>query len=150
MDSYSYTYTHMHDGDQILKFVQLMMSKFLPISALRDKLSEVDYKSRTIQLQGKSLTQIITIKILFAHADDRLQIGFVTQQQANALLEEGDIDPGQLANGVRAFFERAVDYSLKSLPPPLHDQLLQAATFNSFDQRATADSLHAEYFINRL
>ena len=88
---------------------------------------------------------------MHGHADDRLQIGFVTQQQANTFLEEGDIDPGQLAgfyDGVRAFFERAVDYSLKSLP--LDDQLLQAATFVSFDQRATADSLHAEYFINRL
>ena len=87
---------------------------------------------------------------MHGHADDRLQIGFVTQQQANTLLEEGDIDPGQLADfydGVRAFFERAVDYSLKSLP--LDDQLLQAATFISFDQRTTADSLHAEYFINR-
>ena len=83
------------------------------------------------------------------YIDDRLQIGFVTQQQANTFLE-GDIDPGQLASfydGVRAFFEQAVDYSLKSLP--LDDQLLQAATFISFDQRATADSLHAEYFINR-
>ena len=88
---------------------------------------------------------------MYGRADDRLQIGFVTQQQANSFLEEGDIDPRQLASfydGVRAFFERAVDYSLKSLP--LDDQLLKAATFISFDQRATADSLHAEYFINRL
>lgn len=56
---------------------------------------------------------------MHGHADDRIQIGFVTQQQANTLLEEGDIDPGQLAdfyNGVRAFLERAVDYSLKSTP----------------------------------
>ena len=83
-------------------------------------------------------------------ADDRLQIGFVTQQQANTFLEEGDIDPGQLASfcdGVWAFFEQAVDYSLKSLP--LDDPLLQAAAFINFEQRATADSLHAEYFINR-
>ena len=30
------------------------MSKFLPISVIKDKeLSEVDYKNRTIQLQGK-------------------------------------------------------------------------------------------------
>ena len=40
-----------------------------------------------------------------------------------------------------------VEYSLKSLP--LEDQLLQAAAFVNFEQRATADPLHAEYFINR-
>ena len=96
------------------------------------------------------MTVAITIVHIHRHADDRLQIGFVTQQQANSFLEEGDIDSRQLTvfyDGVRAFFEHAVDYSLKSLP--LDDQLLQAATFINFDQRATADSLHAEYFINR-
>lgn len=84
------------------------------------------------------------------YTDERLQIGFVTQQQAKAFLDEGDIDSRQLAifyDGVRTFFERAVDYSLKSLP--LVYQLLKAATFISFDQRATTDSLHADYFINR-
>lgn len=80
----------------------------------------------------------------------KLQIGFVTQQQAKSLLDEGDISARQLSlfyDGVRAFFERAVEYSLKSLP--LEDQLLQAATFVNFEQRATADPLHAEYFVNR-
>ena len=115
-----------------------MMSKFLPVSALRDK--EVDYKNRTIQLQGKfnDFHIVTVINSMHRHADTRLTIGFVTQQQANSFLEEGDIHPRQLASfydGVRAFFERAVDYSLKSLP---------------LDERATADSLHAEYFINRL
>lgn len=50
--SYSYTYVDMHAGDQvgyilwIKKFVQLMMFKFLPVSALRDKeLSEVTIKT---------------------------------------------------------------------------------------------------------
>ena len=84
------------------------------------------------------------------HADNRLQIGFMTQQQAASFLEEGDIDPTQLSrfySAIREFFEQAVDYSLKSLP--LDDQLLQAATFVSFEQRATSDALHAEYFINR-
>lgn len=74
----------------------------------------------------------------------------MTQQQANSLLEEGDIAPSQLSQfyeGVRAFFEHAVEYSLKSLP--LEDQLLQAAAFVNFEQRTTADPLHAEYFINR-
>ena len=63
------------------------------------------------------------------------------------LSDRQDIDLSAFYDGVRAFFEGAVDYGLKSLP--LDDQLLQAATFISFDQRATADSLHAEYFINR-
>ena len=99
------------------------------------------------------INQIIVtvINFMHGHADNRLQIGFITQQQANYFLEEGDIHPRQLASfydGVRFFCERAVDYSLISLP--LDDQLLKAATFISFDQRATADSLHAEYFINRL
>ena len=32
----------------------MLMSKFLPVSALKDKeLSEVDYKNRTVQLEGK-------------------------------------------------------------------------------------------------
>ena len=65
----------MHAGGCIIfidkEVVQLMMSKFLPVSAIRDKeLSEVDYKNRTIQLQGKSLLTLIiqffTIKILCA------------------------------------------------------------------------------------
>jgi hypothetical protein len=84
------------------------------------------------------------------HADKRLQIGFITQQQANQLLEEGDISSTQLSrfyDGVRTFFEEVVEYSLKSLP--LNDQLLQAATFVSFEHRATADAMHAEYFVNR-
>ena len=43
---------------------------------------------------------------MYGHVDDRLQIGSITQQQANSFLEEGDIDPRQLASfydGVRAF-----------------------------------------------
>jgi len=88
--------------------------------------------------------------LLCAHVDNRLQIGIVTQQQANSFLEEGDIDPGHLScfyDGVRTFFEQAVECSLKSLP--LDDQLLQAAIFVNFDHRTTADPMHAEYFIDR-
>lgn len=83
-------------------------------------------------------------------ADTRLQIGIITQQRAFSLLEEGDIDPRCLSrfyDGVRTFFEQAVEYSLNSLP--LGDPLLQAATFVSFAHRATADPMHAEYFIDR-
>ena len=84
------------------------------------------------------------------HVDKKLQIGFITQQKANQFLEEGDISSTELShfyNGVRAFFEEVVAYSLKSLP--LNDQLLQAATFVSFENRATADAMQAEYFVNR-
>jgi len=39
---------------QILKFLKLLMSKFIPISAFRDvELSTVDYKNRAIQLPGR-------------------------------------------------------------------------------------------------
>lgn len=86
---------------------------------------------------------------MHGYADDGLQLGFFTQQQANTFLEEGDIDPRRLFyDGGRAFLNKQSTNSLKSLP--LDDQLLKAATFVCFDQRATADSLHAEYRINRL
>lgn len=45
------------------------------------------------------------------------------------------------------FFEMALEYSFKSLL--LDDPLLKAATFIKFEQRANADPLHAEFFVNR-
>lgn len=77
-------------------------------------------------------------------------IGLITQQQAKSLLDNGDVAPLQINkffDGVRAFFEMAVDYSLKNMP--LDDELLKAAAFVNFEKRATADPLHAEFFVNR-
>lgn len=74
----------------------------------------------------------------------------MTQQQARFLLEEGDIEPRVLSsfyNGVRCFFEKAIEYGLQSLP--LNDPLLKAATFVNFNQRESADSLQPEYFVSR-
>ena len=83
--------------------------------------------------------------------DEKLQIGFVTQQSVKTLLNNGDISVTQRVkffDGVRCFFEKAVENSLKKLP--LHDELLKAATFVNFEHRESADILHAEYFVNRL
>lgn len=82
--------------------------------------------------------------------DTKLQIGLITQQKVKSLLENGDVAPLQVSrffDGVRCFFEIALEYGLKSLP--LDDPLLKAATFINFEQRANADPLHAEFFVNR-
>ena len=51
-------------------------------------------------------------------------------------------------DGVRCFFfKMALEYSFQIFP--LNDPLLKAATFINFEQRATADPLHAEFFVNR-
>ena len=51
--------------------------------------------------------------------DTQLQIGFLTQQHANCLLEEGWISPWVhflFYGAVRSFFEKAGEYGLKTLP----------------------------------
>ena len=50
-------------------------------------------------------------------------------------------------HGVRDFFEKATEYSLKHLP--LDDELLQNACFLNFERRLNADVLQAEYFVKR-
>ena len=49
--------------------------------------------------------------------------------------------------GVRAFFEMAVEYALKTLP--LSDDLLQAACCINVQQRETINALHLEFFVHR-
>ena len=64
--------------------------------------------------------------------DVQLQIGFITQQKANSLLQEGSIDSQAHSNfyiAVRSFFEKVIEYSLKTLP--LDDE---ASTFLNFDK----------------
>ena len=83
-------------------------------------------------------------------ADAELQIGYITQQKANSLLQEGLIGPRDHSlfyNAVRSFFERAIEYSFKSLP--LDDELLKAATFLHFGERTNVNFLQVEYFIHR-
>lgn len=87
---------------------------------------------------------------LLYNADRELQIGYITQQKANSLLQGGSIDPRDHSlfyDAVTSFFERAVEYSFKSLP--LDDELLNAATFLNFGGRINANFLQVEYFINR-
>ena len=66
------------------------------------------------------------------------------------MLDNGDVASVQVSrffDGVRCFFEMALEYGFKSLP--LYDPLLEAATFINFEQRTNADPLHAEFFVNR-
>jgi len=82
--------------------------------------------------------------------DVQLQIGFMTQQRANSLLQEGFINSQAHSSfyiAVRSFFEKAVEYNLKTLP--LDDELLKAATFLNFEERVTVNFMQVEYFINR-
>ena len=52
-DIYAFQFSMIFQS-QILKFLKLLMSKFIPISAFRDvELSTVDYKNRAIQLPGR-------------------------------------------------------------------------------------------------
>ncbi len=84
------------------------------------------------------------------YVDAKLQIGLITHQKAKSLLDEGDVDDRQVATfygGVRAFFERAVEYSVQNLP--LYDILLRNACFVNFEQRMNADALQPEYFVSR-
>ena len=50
-------------------------------------------------------------------------------------------------NGVRAFFVKAVEYSLQHMP--FNDALLKNARFADFDYRLKADVGQAEYFVSR-
>lgn len=129
------------------------MSKFIPVSAFRDvELSTVDYKNRAIQLPGRynKLTTCVKHPHNNYYTDARLQIGLITQQKVKSLLDDGDVSPVQVSrffDGARCFYEKAMEYGLKSLP--FNDPLLKAATFINFEQRANADPLHAEFFVNR-
>lgn len=90
------------------------------------------------------------IGLLLFNVDTKLQIGILTQQKVKSLVDNGDVAPQKAVKfyrGVRDFFETAADYSLKHLP--LDDELLQNASFLSFDKRLDADVLQAEYFVER-
>ena len=66
------------------------------------------------------------------------------------LLDDGDISPHEASTfhrGVRAFYERAVEYSLANLP--LKDELLINAAFVDFSSRESANFAQVEYFVQR-
>ena len=88
---------------------------------------------------------------MFVHVDTctKLQIGLITHQKTKSLLDEGHVADRQVSTfytGVRAFFERAMEYSIQNLP--LNDVLLQNASFLNFEQRMNADALQPEYFVS--
>ena len=82
--------------------------------------------------------------------DSKLQIGIITHQKAKSRLDGGDVPANAVSNfyiAVRAFFEKAIEYSLCHLP--LNDELLQNASFLNFEKRLDADGSQPENFISR-
>ena len=87
---------------------------------------------------------------MFCLLDDKLQIGFLTQQKCKSLLEEGDVSEQDITKfylGVRAFFKTATAYSLQNLPHK--DDVLKNAGFVMFENRMSADQLLADLFVSR-
>ena len=74
----------------------------------------------------------------------------MTRQLLLKLLNNGDISDRQVQmfyTAVRKFYCCAVDYSLSNLP--LHDDVLQNATFTCFEARASATIDQVTYFVSR-
>ena len=74
----------------------------------------------------------------------------LTQQKVKSLLDEGGICSRQSSvfyQGVRCFFEAAVEYSLAHFP--LDDEVLINASIVNFESRLEADLMQVEYFVNR-
>lgn len=102
------------------------MSKLVPRVLKGVKFSNVNYKRRNSQLEGKHLmtyritctSYILFVSGFFFSQIQSYKLG-LSHQKANSLLEEGEVDPQRVTtfySGVRAFFERAVEYGLQNLP----------------------------------
>ena len=87
------------------------------------------------------ITLLINVKLcIHIFIDAKLQIELITHQNSKSLLDEGhvaDLKVSTFYKGVRAFFEKAVEYRFQNLP--LDDALLQNACFVNFEQRISAD-----------
>ena len=73
-----------------------------------------------------------------------------TRMKLKKFLDDGDITPAQVSTfykGVRAFYEKAVEYALANLP--VKDELLRNATFVDFTSRESAQFVEVEYFVQR-
>ena len=77
-------------------------------------------------------------------------VGLTTKIKLRKLLDDSDISPHETSTfhkGVRAFYERAFEYSLANLP--LKDELLMNAAFVDFSSRESAKFAQVEYFVQR-
>ncbi len=134
----------------------LLMSKLVPVRALKDvNLPDVDFKNRENQLEGERIIDhFSTIYSQYMYVFRQMRscrLGSSLTRRLSPFLKEETLTHGRwlgfFYKGTRAFFEKAVEYSLQSLP--LNDVLLQNARFINFEQRMQADQLQAEYFVER-
>ena len=120
----------------LLSLVQKVLSKFVKptflVAGLND-LDKLEYSDSVNQVTNSDLV-----------------IGYVTKQEVNKLLHNGDISAHQHSSfytGVRRFFESVTSYLLKWCP--LKDDLLLNATWIDFKQRLNSTFSSVEYFIAR-
>ena len=84
------------------------------------------------------------------YADSSLFIGMMTRQLLLKLLNDGDISDHQVRvfyAAVREYYCCAATYALSNLP--LHDDVLQNATFINFEARESATIDQVTYFVSR-
>ena len=124
---------------QLLSLVKKLLSKFVKPSILVKSLKDLD---------GLYALQCSDEVNQVANRD--LVIGFITKQEVNKLLHNGDISERQHSSfhaGTRKFFNCVTSYLLKWCP--LRDDLLINASWIDFDKRLNKTFSSVEYFISR-
>lgn len=74
----------------------------------------------------------------------------LTKTRLRKLLEDGDVSQAEVSSfyrSARAFFLKAMEYSLANLP--ISDALLKNAAFVNFSERESTDFSQVEYFVER-
>ena len=139
---------------QIASFLTKLATKFLLVStikAAKGDFCSMPYKDSAKQLSG-DIYIICNIRLLnfcICFVDDDIFIGLITRQRLNKLFREGDLSPtekSKFLKSVRAFYIRAMEYSIANLP--LND-LLRNAAFVHIPSREDARFTQVEYFVSR-
>ncbi len=109
-----------------------------------------NYFSEFSLISIHNIFMILPTKHLHVFSDDELFIGDETEKLLTELLDDGDITPYQMKkfyDGARAFYKEAARYACKNLP--MHDKVLQNATWVNFEKRDDAKFEQVEFFIKR-
>lgn len=124
---------------QLFSLLKKVLAKFVKPSVLVESLKDLD-GLYTLQYSDE-VNQV---------ANSDLVIGFLTKQEVNKLLHNGDISAHQHSSfytGVRTFLKRVTSYLLEWCP--LRDDLLLNATWIDFHQRLNRTFSSVEYFVSR-
>lgn len=131
-----YDHPLIHDvHDNMISFLKNLLSRCVTINFLKNSLKDNKFEGYSDHLLPHS----------------SIFIGFITKQKLGELKKEGMIsedEETQFYEAVKAFYMKAIDYALKTLP--LNDSVLQNCKFVNFKKRLDGNFENITILIEKL